>query len=756
VTIHHPRHAGWPGFGPDRTLGTRPSRPTGRGVGRAALGALAGALVALLLVPGARPVAHAHLRGDALATAAAPIVTFSVAGSYTVGSPGSVNWSFAPPAGAGYEGWSEAWDTTPTSPSFTTTAGWLGTQSLSPGTHHVVLAFFFAGQPPVVVDSPTVTIRPPHVDWNDPGTVTNGSTTAVSWSFTAPASPGYLGWSQAFDSTPTSPTFTTTSGWLSPGSLTPGLHHVVLAFFFSGQPPVVVTSPPIAVVATSAPVVQWSAPATATAGQSGGSFISWSFAPPNLPGYRGWSQSWNSPASAPTFTSTSGWLDPSGAAPGEESALVTFFDGSGTVVEASPSVDVAPPPVTFTVSSSYTEGQPGNISWSFPDAFGDGYEGWSQSYDAPGNAPTFQGGGGWEPGGVLSPGTHQVVVTFFWANRPPVAVASPTFTVNPLPVSWSTQSSYVEDTGAEVSWSFPPPTVVGYEGWTQSFDQPGPSPSFTTGGGWLVPGSEPAGTQRVFLTFFTAWAPPFVVESPPLTVRPDYQAGATGYDISFPQCGGPYPAGPHTVAIVGVNWGTAFSQNPCLASEAAWAGSGLNLYLNVNQPSPSDPSKPSKKTTSREMTGPEAACAASGSSQAALCQAYDYGWNDAQYGLNYAASQGVQASVWWLDVECPATSCGWSSTYWSTNLALNAAVIQGALNALQMAGAAAGVYSTTYQWGAIAGTATPGVPVWYAGWSASASYYCSAGWTEFTGGPVWLVQQDPSETGDQFDPDTAC
>lgn len=752
MRIHHPRHAGPSGPDADRTSGNPPHRTSRRGLVRSALGALAGGLVALLLLPAAGTVPPAakghHLRKDALTAAAAPIVTFSVASNYTVGSPGSVSWSFAPPAGSGYEGWSQAWDTTPASPMFTSTSGWLGTQSLSPGEHHVVLAFFFAGQSPVVVDSPPVEIQAPQVSWDDPGTFTEGSTVTVSWSFSAPASAGYLGWSQAFDSTPTSPSFTTTSGWLAPGSLPPGLHRIKLAFFFADQSPVVVESPPIAVVPSGAPLVQWSAPSTVRAGTTGGSLITWSFAPPNLPGYRGWSQSWDSPASAPSFISTSGWLDPAGAAPGAVSALVTFFDSAGSLVEASPAVDVGPPQVTFNLSSSYTEGQPGNISWSFPDAFGDGYEGWSQSYDAPASGPSFGGGSGWEPGGVLSAGLHQVVVTFFWANRPPIAISSPAFSVNPLPVSWSTQSTYVEDSGAQVAWSFSPPSVPGYEGWAQSFDQPSTSPSFTTNSGWLAPGSQPVGTQHVFLTFFTAWAPPFVVESPPLGVQPDYQTGATGYDISFPQCGGPYPSGSHAVAVVGVTGGRAFSQNPCLASEAAWAGSGLNLYLNVNQPSWSDQSE--------AMTGPEASCAASGSSEAVLCQAYDYGWNDAQYGLNYAASQGVQASVWWLDVECPATACSWSSTYWSTNLALNAAVIQGALNALQLAGAAAGVYSTTYQWGAIAGQATPAVPIWYAGWNNPPSYYCSEGKAEFTGGPVWLVQQDPSLTNWQFDPDTAC
>jgi len=715
---------------------------------------VAALLVGLVLLASGRRAevpARRPLGPVALAASSAPVaprVTFSVASSYTVGGPGSVTWSFPPPAGNGYEGWSEAWDTAPSSPAFTADAGWLATGSLSGGVHHVVLAFFFAGRAPVVVTSPAVDVVGPSVNWQDQGTFVEGSTARVDWSFTPPASAGYLGWSEAWDATPTAPSFAVTSGWLAPGSLPVGLHRVTLAFFFAGQAPVVVTSPPVAVVAAGAPAVRWSAPNAATAGTGSGALVSWSFPPPQLAGYRGWSQSWDRPATAPSFAGEAGWLQPGDAAPGERSALVTFFDGSGSLVEASPPVSVGAPTVTWHVAAAYREGGTGGISWSFPDGFGDGYEGWSQSYDSPAGAPHFRGGVGWEPAGGLQAGTHQAVVTFFWAGRGPVAVTSPSFTVRALPVSWVAQSSYVEGSGDRVSWSFTAPAVPGFEGWAQSFDQPSLAPSFTGTAGWLAPGSQPTGTQRVFLTFFTTSAPPFVVESPPLTVRPDYPPGATGYDVSFAQCGAAYPAGSHTVAIVGVTGGAAFSANPCLASEATWAGPGLNLYLNVNQPSWTDPS--------RADTGPQAQCARSDSSASGRCQGYDYGWNDAQYALDLASSQGVQATVWWLDVECPASSCSWSTSYWSTNLADNAAVIEGAIAALRTAGDVAGVYSTSYQWGAIAGTATPGVPVWYAGWSAPASSYCSSSSARFTGGPVWLVQQNPDQTDGVYDPDTAC
>ena len=58
-----------------------------------------------------------------------------------------------------------------------------------------------------------------------------------------------------------------------------------------------------------------------------------------------------------------------------------------------------------------------------------------------------------------------------------------------------------------------------------------------------------------------------------------YISGSTGYDISYPQCGGHYPTG--AFGIVGVNGGYPFVHyNPCLADEYGHTPNAA-LYINT-------------------------------------------------------------------------------------------------------------------------------------------------------------------------------
>jgi hypothetical protein len=185
-----------------------------------------------------------------------------------------------------------------------------------------------------------------------------------------------------------------------------------------------------------------------------------------------------------------------------------------------------------------------------------------------------------------------------------------------------------------------------------------------------------------------------------------FAVGRYGNDISWPQCGGAFPA-KAGFGIVGVNGGRPFTQNPCLAAEWQWAlanKAAPAYYMNLSNTSTSDPA--------------------------------GFGASAAAYALNYAASVTGASSavghVWWIDVETANT--------WSSSQAANAAVVQGALTYLkQHTAKAVGIYSTGYQWGVITGGVHLSAPVWAAGASSAASAPSMCG-TGFTGKPVKLVQ----------------
>ena len=241
--------------------------------------------------------------------------------------------------------------------------------------------------------------------------------------------------------------------------------------------------------------------------------------------------------------------------------------------------------------------------------------------------------------------------------------------------------------------------------------------------------AAPTTTSTTTLTSPTTTTTTVPLPAPVISGSP-YAPGATGKDISWPQCGGTAPlAG--SLAVVGVNDGHAFSTNPCLASEAAWGGGGLSVYLNLNSPS----------DTSRDMSGPAGNC----STADAACQAYNYGADAVSYSLSAAQGAGVSARVWWLDVETGNT--------WSPSTAENDSVVRGALAELAAHKDLAGIYSTSYQWSVIAGTWTPDVPEWVpSGASSAAGARGLCGASYFTSGATWLVQYSAGN----YDGDVAC
>lgn len=220
-----------------------------------------------------------------------------------------------------------------------------------------------------------------------------------------------------------------------------------------------------------------------------------------------------------------------------------------------------------------------------------------------------------------------------------------------------------------------------------------------------------------------------------------YTSGSTGYDISYPQCGGAYPTG--AFGIVGVDAGYPFAHyNPCLSDEVAHSPNSA-LYLNTGY----DPAY-----TQVDATHTLPACvtqSASVSGNSAQKAAWAVGCSEATRSIAYAASQGVtNPSSWWLDVE---TANSWSSS----DLTLNQYTLQGLVDTiLRQAPAAVGIYSTAYQWNSIVGSLpVSGVNAdWVATGAPSAKKARASCGSGFTGAPVWFVQYLRSG----FDADYAC
>ena len=199
-----------------------------------------------------------------------------------------------------------------------------------------------------------------------------------------------------------------------------------------------------------------------------------------------------------------------------------------------------------------------------------------------------------------------------------------------------------------------------------------------------------------------------------------YTQGTYGYDVSWPQCGAQLPADPG-FAIVGVTGGKSLGGNPCLREQGAWAATGdqpMSLYINTN-------GAPKRYTN--------AAC----ERRDASCLNFEYGRAAAKWAVAYAQANGVgSVDRYWLDVE--------TANSWSRDKNLNARALEGFRQGLEESGMTVmGIYSTSYQWGRIAGSYAPGLDNWVPRpgieWPGGAQAAC-ASTPAFAGGRVVMIQ----------------
>jgi hypothetical protein len=215
-------------------------------------------------------------------------------------------------------------------------------------------------------------------------------------------------------------------------------------------------------------------------------------------------------------------------------------------------------------------------------------------------------------------------------------------------------------------------------------------------------------------------------------------AAPPGFDASFPDCGRPLGVTGLGFAIVGVNGGRAFTANPCVAQEYAWALGGtsptqahLAFYMNTGNPGPGV--SPHWPATGNGLPRP---CDGSASDSCA----FDYGWLAARDAVARArtVAGGLATQVpWWLDVEIENS--------WSDDTSSNSSDLQGVVAGLHAEEIGwIGIYALSSGWDQIIGTGAANapfvdIPNWRPGAqsAAEAAMWCTR---TVTGGPVKFAQ----------------
>lgn len=210
-----------------------------------------------------------------------------------------------------------------------------------------------------------------------------------------------------------------------------------------------------------------------------------------------------------------------------------------------------------------------------------------------------------------------------------------------------------------------------------------------------------------------------------------------GGDLSWPQCpegmgikerrtlGLPMPLDSAEYVIIGLTNGPAFTPNPCLASQAAWAKKNklmTSVYAVVSYPT-------AATLRERGEEGP-------GDPDTKIGRLTNVGYQQARWNLEQMERAGLESPSVWLDVEPVAV---WE---WSGDIAANQAVVKGALAGYQDAGKRVGVYSIEGLWTPIVGDLQLQLPEWRpAGETsrAAALERCGGDWM-FQGGAAVIVQ----------------
>ncbi len=210
-----------------------------------------------------------------------------------------------------------------------------------------------------------------------------------------------------------------------------------------------------------------------------------------------------------------------------------------------------------------------------------------------------------------------------------------------------------------------------------------------------------------------------------------------GHDISWPQCptavggfGLPLPPASSRFVVIGLTKGLPFTENPCLASQVAWArtnGKPAQAYTMAAFPTPA-------QIVAHGAQGPWASATRAG-------QFSNVGYAEARFAVASLTRAGFAPRMVWIDVEPrPAQP-------WPTATALqqreNRYIIEGNMRGLRDAGFSYGVYSFASGWASITGSwRLSGVAVWATAgrldFPSEALDLCRK--ASFSGGRVYLSQ----------------
>jgi hypothetical protein len=205
-----------------------------------------------------------------------------------------------------------------------------------------------------------------------------------------------------------------------------------------------------------------------------------------------------------------------------------------------------------------------------------------------------------------------------------------------------------------------------------------------------------------------------------------------GNDVGWPQCTTREPGArpvnmPRKSAdfvIIGLNNGTAFQPNACLARQVAFAKS-RHLWTGAYAMT----TYPTRKQLARHAGhGPVRV-------EGRLSKLRNTGYAQARYNIVNMRRAGLPARHIWLDIE-PSRR-----TPWGREVKGNRAVVRGALDAYRAAGMTVGFYSTKSLWRQILGSTEFRLPEWRtAGPTSSAKARTKCSRSSFQGGRAVLAQ----------------